>query len=328
MAKRQATKHIYKADWLFGEPTLMVVNNSDAVWSRGAVSPYFQKSSTGWLANLYGGLQTGDDFAAVFIPVNELQTHEFDIAKWSYYMTGAETFGVNIVIWIHDPEDFDKRAEVTQIGNHSALEKGAGWNAFEFTTDTAGMFFYGEGTTGTRLTAGTQTTWSAFQTDVLFKDWTIYRISIEYGWEASGTFDDVWVADINLNGVNIPLMPDSQGTGRIGHRYFEVAAGDLTGTLAPKTPFRLLNMVVHVDNVPDTGEDLTLTLDAGYDGVDSAHFDALIFSDDLFIGSRTSLLAIFGEGYDFPADYEVDLFQTNGSDDDWGVSIAYQTVFS
>ncbi len=312
----------------FGEPTLYSMNNSDAVWSRGSVSPTYQKSSTGWMANLYGGVQTNDDFAAIFIPVNEMKLPDFASAKWSYYMTSTQTMGVNIVIWAHDPTDFDKRAEITQLGGHADLEKAAGWNAFEFKNSTGGMFYYGENVSGSGLTAGTQYTWLQFLQDALFKTWTIYRISIEYGWEASGTFNDVWVADVQLDGHMIPLQPDSQGTGRIGHRYFEVETGDLSGTLAPKTPFRLLNMSVHVDAVPDTGEDLTLTVDSGYNGTDSAHFDTVIFSDDLFVGSRTSLFVPFGEGYDFPADYEIDLFQTNGSDDDWGVSIAYQTVFA
>jgi hypothetical protein len=71
------------------------------------------------------------------------------------------------------------------------------------------MFFYGEGTSASALTAGTQYTWAQFQADILFKHWRIYRITKEYGWEASGTFDDVWIADVKLNGQVIRLGPDS-----------------------------------------------------------------------------------------------------------------------
>lgn len=194
--------------WIFGPPSLVSANNGKARWIRGSTSPLDQKSATGWLAELYGGVQTGDDWARVNIPVNEMPLPEFDSAKWSYYMTNAETMGVNIVIWVHDPTDNDKRAEITQLGGHADLEKASGWNAFEFTKTTGGMFFYGEGTTGTGLTAGTQYSWYQFQQDDLFKNWTIYRITFEYGWEASGTFESAYVADIKLNGILVPLLPE------------------------------------------------------------------------------------------------------------------------
>lgn len=193
----------------FGLPVLRCDKNGFAYWEEDTRSPLLQKGG-GWLACLEGGTQTGDDWAAVYIPVSEMPVTEFEEAQWSYYMTGTETFGVNIVIWVHDPTDQDKRAEITQIGNTSGLEKAAGWNAHEFNTATTQMFFYGEGTTGTDLTAGTQYTWDQFQADTLFSTWTIYRISIEYGWEASGTFDPVWVAEIKLNDITIPLKPSSE----------------------------------------------------------------------------------------------------------------------
>ena len=200
---------------IFGNPTLAAANNGTAAWDRGATSPLDQKGSTGWLAKLYGGVQTGDDWARVNIPVDDIPVTDFKTAKWSYYMTGTQTMGVNIVIWVHDHDDFDNRAEITQLGGHADLEKSAGWNAFEFTSATGGMFFYGEGTTGTGLTAGTQYTWAQFQADALFMNWTIYRITLEYGWEASGTFDYVWVADVQMNGQVIHLKPtpvvDSSG---------------------------------------------------------------------------------------------------------------------
>jgi len=310
---------------IFGEPTLLAQNNGDAVWARGnQANSSFQKSPTGWLANLHGGPQTGDDFAAVVVPVNEMLVTDFDTAKWTYLMSAAETFGVNIVIWVHDPTDFDKRAEITQIGNHADLEKGAGWNAFEFDEDTAGMFYFGENVSGSGITAGVQTTWSAFQADVIFKTWKIYRITIEYGWEASGTFDDVWVADIILNGTQLQLRPDSGGTGRIGRRNFTVASGDLTGTLAPKTPYRLLAVDLHVTATPNAGEDFTITKDA-FQGV---LYDTVIFSSDLGALSLTSLYKTF-EGFEmFDALDELDIFHTNSQDDDYGVTLTYQTVFS
>lgn len=195
--------------WKYGEPTLSSGHNGSASWVR-AIPPRDAKGSTGWHAKLNGGAQTGDDWARINIPVNELHLTEFALAKWSYYMTAAQSMGVGIVIWVHDPDDFDNRAEITQLGGHADLGKAAGWNAFEFTQDTAGMFFYGEGTTGTALTAGTQYTWQQVRDDALFKTWDIYRVSLEYGWEASGSFGDVYVADIQLNKKMIPLKPTTE----------------------------------------------------------------------------------------------------------------------
>ncbi|KKN22969.1 hypothetical protein LCGC14_0909720 [marine sediment metagenome] len=317
--------------WLFGEPTLIAGNRGDAVWSKPGISPYYQKSGTGWLANLYGGVQgtNGNDFAALYISVNDLPTPAFTSALWTYYMSAAEVYGINMVIWLHDPTDNDKRVEVTQAPSHGDLEKGAGWNAHELNTATTQFFYFGEGVSGSGLTAGTQYTWAQFQADVVFKTWTIYRISLEFGFYTTGEFDDAWIADVKLNGIVIPLKPDSGGSGRIGHRRYEQAtSADVAFTLAPKTDYRLLSLSVHVDTVPATGEALTLTVDSILlNATNADHFDTLILSEDMFIGSRTSLFIPFGEGYDFGETEEIDVFQTNGGDDDWGIVLTYQTVF-
>lgn len=192
----------------FGAPSLNAANSGIARWVKGSISPLDQKGATGWLADLYGGVQSGDDWARVTIPVSELPLSSFNEAMWSYYMTGTQTMGVNIVIWVHDPNDFDKRAEITQLANVAGLEKAAGWNAHELDATVTQFFFYGENTTGTGLTAGTQYTLNQFKADALFSTWTIYRITLEYGWEASGTFDHVYVADIKLNGQMVFLRPD------------------------------------------------------------------------------------------------------------------------
>ncbi len=194
---------------VFGKPTLATGNNGKANWERGSTSPLDQKGSTGWLARLYGGVQTGDDWARVNIPVGEKFPADFNAAQWSFYMSATEVYGVNIVIWMHDPKDDDKRIEVTQAPSHTDLEKSAGWNAHELNTAVTQFFFFGENTTGTDLTAGTQYTWVEFQTDVLFKTWTIYRITFEYGWYSTGTFDEVHVADIKLDGEVIRLGPQT-----------------------------------------------------------------------------------------------------------------------
>jgi hypothetical protein len=311
-------------NWIYGEPTLLCGGAADAVWSRGNISPYFQKSSTGWLADLYGGTQSGDDYASVVIPINELPTTSFNSAQWSYYMTNAEAYGVNMVIWIHDPTDFDKRAEVTQAPSGATLEKGSGWNAHELDTSTTQFFFYGEntGSPDTCETAGTQYTWAQFQADSVFSTWTIYRITFEMGWYSSGVFEDVWVADIKLNGKMIPLKPDSSGTGRIGHRHYTVS-DSAANTLAPKTPFRLLSVDCEISVVGTTSESLTITKDSGLDDA----YDTLVYSINTLTSAVTSLFAPFGEGYDFEGYDELDMAWPNTEDRELGFTWTYQTVF-
>lgn len=312
----------------FGEPTLQAVRNSDAVWSRGALDPLYQKGATGWLANLYGGVQSGDDFAAINIPVNELPVPLFNTARWSYYMSATETMGINMVIHVHDPYDHDIRAEITQMANIATLEKGAGWNAHELNQTTDQFYYYGEGISGTSLITGAGPGnlfgWDDFQGDERFNTMVIYRISFEYGWEASGTFDDAWVADIVLNNQQIPLKPDSGGTGRIGHRHFTCVSGDLTGALAPKTPFQLLSVRGYVSATPNATELFTITLDAGQDTL----YDAVIYSNDLGTNALTSWVEVFEGELVFGADDELDVFHTNSQNDDYGVTLTYRTVFA
>lgn len=312
--------------WTFGEPTLLAVGSSDAVWSRGAVSPYFQKSPTGWLANLYGGDQSigsDDNFAAVDIPVDELHPIRFLTALWSYYFTNAEVYGVNMVIWMHDPTDNDKRVEITQAPSGATLEKGSGWNAHELNTATTQFFYYGEGVSGSGLNAGTQYKWTQFQTDAVFSKWTIYKISFEYGWYSTGVFDDAWVADIKLNGQVILLKPDSSGTGRIGHRHATNTSGAIAHALAPKTPFRLLNFNIEISSAGTTDESLTITKDSG----NSAAYDVKILDQNTKTPAITSLHQLFGEGYEYEAWDEIDTAWPNTENRTYGLTWTYQTVF-
>ena len=207
------TRDCFNLDsWVFGKPTVKAVNNSRADWTRGdpnMTGGGHLKGSTGWLAHLYGGVQTNDDWAAVNIPVNELPVSCFNTARWSYLMTAAESAGINIVIWLHDPYDFDKRVEVTQRGDITGLTRTQGWHAHILDPDATQFYYYGEGEANESICVdeGTDYTWKEYQGDECFNTWVIYRITFEYGWWASGTFDDAYVADISLNNHAILLGP-------------------------------------------------------------------------------------------------------------------------
>lgn len=303
---------------MFGEPTLEHANNGWASWGRGGVSPLDQKGPNSWLANLYGGAQTGDDWARVVIPVKEMSLPDVASALWTYYMTNAESMGVNIVLWIHDPNALQKRAEITQLANVAGLGKAAGWNAHALNLSTVQFFFYGENTAGTDLTAGTLYALTSFQADVLFKDWTVYRITIEYGWEASGTFEDAWVADIKLNGKVIVLKPDSGGSGRYMQRIFTGAAA-IAATLAPKTPFDKLNMLLHL-NAAATQENLTAGVDAGRGTV----YDANLLTVAMGTNAITDLQQEFPGP--FAPDDEIDVAWANTDTKTYGLTLSCRTV--
>ena len=53
---------------IYGEPSLADALGGNASWVRGQKSPNDQKGQTGWLADLHGGIQTGDDWSRVDIP--------------------------------------------------------------------------------------------------------------------------------------------------------------------------------------------------------------------------------------------------------------------
>lgn len=231
------TRRILKP--IFGDPVLRCAGVSKVGWVKdtGNAEALFQKGTSGYLANLYGGVQDGDDWAAVYIPVDELPVPDFKSALWTYRLTSAEACGVNLVVWVHDPADNNKRVEITQV--MGLVDHADGWNAHELDTSVSQFFFYGEGESGNDVctSEGTNYTWAQYQADAMFKGWTIYRISLEYGWIASSTLDDAWVADIKLNGQVIPLKP--QPWDRIGRETKSVylaTASDATADVAIITP--------------------------------------------------------------------------------------------
>lgn len=188
----------------FGEPILYAARNGTANWMKSPPGQVFQKGSTQFSVKMYAD-NTNDDWASVVIPVNGLSVNQLAKAMWTYWMTNAESGGINIVIWLHDPTDFSKRVEVTQL--MGLVSKSAGFNKENLEIDTTELFFYGENTTGTDLTAGTNYTWKQFREDALFKDWVIYRITFDLGWLGASVQEDVWLTEITINGQQIPLKP-------------------------------------------------------------------------------------------------------------------------
>ena len=273
---------------IYSPPVLRAANNGSAVWDKINTNSQWQRG-TGWQAKLTGGVQTGDDWGGMFFPTQEQKVTEFKEAQWSYYMTGAETMGVNIVIWVHDPNSLNKRAEITQLGNTALLGKTLGWNGHKLLSTTTQFVWNGEdwsggsaaALTGSDLTSGTQYTWAQFQADVLFSTFEIYRISLEHGWESSGTFDAVWVVEAKFNGQSIPFVPSVEEIfaadtplAKVGHNITGLADNVKTVTtpltdvsiVASSTPAKVVIIQAQTDNtgaVAVGGEGVVATIATG-----------------------------------------------------------------
>jgi len=212
---------------------------------------------------------------------------------------------------------------MTQEATTATLEKSAGWDAHELNVATDYWYFYGEGTTGTGLTAAPTNYYGLddFQADVVFGGWTIYRIEFAWGWHTGAIeFKDVWVADIKINGTVIPLRPDDAGTGRIGRRFYTGNTA-LSTALSPKTPFRLLGAQLHL-NAAATQQTFTITCDAGRV---ANLYDTKLYSKAL--AGVQDIVLTFGEGYDFKVEDEIDCAWTNTDTKTFGLTLTYQTVF-
>ena len=206
-------------DWIFGQPTLMAQGNGEVEWVRGdAVLSTQQKGGTGWVARLRGGLQTGwNDAAALYIPVNEMLLPEFVSAQWSYLLFEAELQGCNLGLFIHDPDDPSRRAEVSQSGAAVLLGKAKGWNSHVLNFQTpAQIFYYAEPDPIPAITIasgpGTLSSMALFQSEPIFKTWTIFRISLNMGYYNAGTFENCHLAEVIINGEAIPLLPPGEST--------------------------------------------------------------------------------------------------------------------
>ncbi len=258
--------------WIYGKPTLHTGGAGLATWAKASTLGQYQKGYNGILAQLYVGSQSGDDWASCYIPANDQKVSEFNEAQWSWYQTAAESMGLGVVIWVHDKDDFDKRAEVTQATGNTA-DKAAGWNSHEFDPTVTQMFYYGENVpTTTGLTAGTQYTWHQFQADALFKNWTIYRVSFDWGWEATGVFESVWLADVKLNGTVILLDPTfvefNIKTGIGNGRATCASAGTANVVSATTSPCKVVVFTAETDNtgaivLGGSGIDETLASSSG-----------------------------------------------------------------
>lgn len=200
---------------MYGDAVLFSGANGKALWENGWHYGASSRAASGWVARLIGGKQSSwDDFAQVKIPVDNMHVPDFKTAKWMYWMENTEAMGVNLVIHVHDPFNFDQEAEITQAADTALLDKAAGWNSHELNPSTDQFYYYGTDATS-ELTegAGNQYGWDDFVADEQFNTWVIDSISLAYGWHSGDmVFDGALILELEINGQNIPLKPSLEQT--------------------------------------------------------------------------------------------------------------------
>jgi len=98
-------------------------------------------------------------------------------------------------------------------------------------------------------------------------------------------------------------------------------SGALSFTSSIAAEWRLESFTILFDSAPTTSEDLTLTIDA----TDGSAYDAVIFSSDPSVGSKTSLYWAVG-GLNFEAGDEIKLSYTNTDANTYGYRLVYKLV--
>ncbi len=93
-------------------------------------------------------------------------------------------------------------------------------------------------------------------------------------------------------------------------------------SLRPQAPFRLLRVEANVDDTPTDTESFTITLDSGI----SSAYDTILFSQDLASGSIQDLIVIFGLGYEYEKDDEIDIAYANTGDDTVSIRAVYELL--
>ena len=99
-------------------------------------------------------------------------------------------------------------------------------------------------------------------------------------------------------------------------------AAAIAEAVSPGVPFRLLRVSLHLSAAPTTSENFTVTNDAG----DGAVYDTVEYKRDLSVGSLTDLSVIFGEGYEYKSNDEIDITYTNTDTRTYGLTIVYELL--
>lgn len=196
---------------IFGQPELDYGGNGSALWTTTRAKDTSQIIRA---ALLNGGVQTSwDDFAKVLVPVDEMPFAELTSVRLHAYYTATSGIDMGVCVYMHDPANFDERIELS----HTPLTtSAAGWRELNWPTDVPtgyAYFWYGTvaATPDTCPTKGSAYTLAQFRADSVFKRFTIYKISFDYGYHTgSGTMDGCYLVQAQINNQTIRLEPPAR----------------------------------------------------------------------------------------------------------------------
>lgn len=229
---------------LFGKPTLEAGGNGRVSWVAGPVAS--DDHVVAWAAKLDAGVQTSwNDFAKVVIPVNEMPFADLESVRLMPYYTASTGIDMGVCLYLHDPEDLDQRIELS----HTPLtNSAAGWRELNWPTDIpAGhaYFWYGDETKIAEvLSEDTAYTLAQFRADTVFRGWTIYKITLDYGYyTGGGTMDGCYLAQVFINGKSILLEPSEEVAGRETKSIYKATASDSSTKATLVTPTKRIRVI-------------------------------------------------------------------------------------
>jgi len=150
----------------------------------------------------------------------------------------------------------------------------------------------------------------------------IHPVLLNTAKDGSGTW---YVALVDASG-RIVLGTSTAVIGKVRNNpTYSVATGSaaIAKTVAPGAAFRLLRVELHLDSAPaSTAEDFTVDLDAG----DGAAYDTQLVTLDLYTNAIQDLIRVFGEGFEFEADDEIDIAWANTPTETYGLRVVYELL--
>ena len=201
--------------WLFGKPTLRAYVNASAKWVNFDTGGENSVRYGSYVAKLMGNTQAGyASKAGVYVPVNKMKLADLASFLYVWYAEATEAINPFFAMHVYDPDHPERRADINYSNGagggtgYPSLE--SGWHEFEVTPTALGqLFYYGNNIPDTTdIEAGTPNhTLAEFIADPVFSTYVIGQMEVMSGSYTTSYINPIYVAKIEVNGIDIPLEP-------------------------------------------------------------------------------------------------------------------------
>ena len=106
------------------------------------------------------------------------------------------------------------------------------------------------------------------------------------------------------------------------HKIDSVTSGAVAFAVKPKHAFRLMWIEHKINTAPSTSQAMTHTKDTG----DGDTYDNVLYTRDLSVGSVTDIHQLYGEGFEFEKDDEIDIAYTNTDNRTITTTVCYELI--